>query len=135
VGVEVLGDFVGIARGGDAGADTEELADARLADQMAHGAAEEGPVGAGHAADGGDVGAYRVTEHPVGRVVVLSAEPIVVDTRLVSDARVDLGRQSGGGLSLAVRHNGSLQQAANGRRPVPQIFLAQDMPGERPACG
>ena len=42
----VLGDLVDVPLGGDARADVEELADARLAGQEADGPAEEGPVGA-----------------------------------------------------------------------------------------
>ena len=43
VGGDPLGDLVGVVRGGQAGADVEELPDAGLAGQVAHGAAEEGP--------------------------------------------------------------------------------------------
>jgi hypothetical protein len=42
-----LGDLVGIARGGNAGADVEELPDARVGGEVADGASEERPVGLG----------------------------------------------------------------------------------------
>jgi hypothetical protein len=48
-----LRDLVGVARGGDAGADVEELADPRFAGQVADRPAEERPVGVG---TGGQVG-------------------------------------------------------------------------------
>jgi hypothetical protein len=41
---DLLGDLVGVARRGDAGADVEELPYPRLAGQVADGAPEERPV-------------------------------------------------------------------------------------------
>jgi hypothetical protein len=51
-----LGDLMGVTRRGDAGADVEELADSPLPGQVAHGASEEGAVGA----DRGDQAGERL---------------------------------------------------------------------------
>ena len=45
VGCHGLGDLVGVAGGGQAGADVQELADTGLGGQMAHRANEEGAAG------------------------------------------------------------------------------------------
>jgi spermidine/putrescine transport system ATP-binding protein len=83
-----LGDLVGVVRGGQAGADVEELADADLGGQVAHRAGEEGPVRPGRE-DQVRVGLEgRVAGRPVHRVVVDAAEPVVVDPGDVCHAGV-----------------------------------------------
>jgi hypothetical protein len=82
---------VSVVRGRDAGADVQELPDARLAGQVTHRAGEELPVGPGprgHAriGCGGLLGGL-----PVSGVVVLAAQPVVINPGLVSDARVEGG--------------------------------------------
>src|SRR6185437_5114008 len=68
--------------------DVEELPDAR-ADQEAHGAAEEGAVGPYRLGQLG-IGLQReLGGLPVGREVVLAAQPGVIDTRRVGPARID----------------------------------------------
>jgi hypothetical protein len=77
--VDGLGYLVGVAWGGQARADVEELADTALAGQVADGTGQERPVGprAGHY--------LRTLAHhflgslAVGWVVVLTAEPHAVD--------------------------------------------------------
>jgi len=77
---------------GDAGADVEELADARLCGQETHGPAEEGAVRAG---DGPGVGLDR-DHRPggilVGPEIVITAQPPVVDPGAVGLAGVDARR-------------------------------------------
>ena len=87
-----LGDLVGVARGGNAGADVEELPDSRLAGEVADGAPEKRPVGAG-----GEARVRVDLEHclggdAVGGEVVLAAEQVVVHPGLVRDADVERRR-------------------------------------------
>jgi len=80
LGRDGLGDLVGVACGGDVGADVEELPDACPAGEVADGAAEERPVGLG--AEGyvrPDLDRC-VGGGPVGGVVVLTAELVIVHT-------------------------------------------------------
>jgi len=93
-GVDALGHLVGVVRGRYAGADVEELADARLAAQLADGPAEEGPVGADRGDDlrvgrGGELSGLLV-----GGVVVLAAQPGVVDAGGMRHGRIDRGRSA-----------------------------------------
>jgi hypothetical protein len=90
-GIHFLCHLMGVARGGQAGADVEELGDAQFGDRIAHAAAEEHPVGPRHTADAGYVYGDRVAQVAVGGVVVHASEP-VVDARLVRDSGVDRGR-------------------------------------------
>ena len=99
-----LGDLVGVARRGNTGADVKELPDPRLAGEVADGAPEERPVGAG------GVGRLRVDlEHflrrrPVGGVVVLTAEQEVVHPRLVCHGGVQRHPARLPGRAAASRH-------------------------------
>ena len=88
-----LRDLVGVARGGDSGADVEELPDTRLPGQVADGAAEEGAVLAGLDRRRRDRGDEPVSDLPVGPEVVLSAQQVVVDPGGMRHAGIDLGRQ------------------------------------------
>src|SRR5205085_5050176 len=76
---DALGDVVQIRRGGDAGADVEELAHARL-HQAAGGAVHEFAVDPGGDERGGEDGQHTGGGHPVGQEVGLAAEEVVVDT-------------------------------------------------------
>jgi hypothetical protein len=83
---------VGVARGGDAGADVEELPDSCLGSEVADHAPEEGPVRPrceGHIRV--DV-EHRLDRRPVGLVVVLAAEQVVVHPGLVRFAGVERER-------------------------------------------
>src|SRR4029077_3072470 len=86
--------LVGVVGGGDPGADVQELPDAGLADQVAHGPGQEGPVpphpfrhmrGRPHRRPAGDL---------VRGEVGLAAEPVVVDAGYVRDADVDVRRRT-----------------------------------------
>jgi hypothetical protein len=107
-GVDALGHGVDVVAGGDAGADVEELADADLARQVPHAAAEEGPVGPGVAAgavDAAGVGGEGVLgDLAVDREVVAAPEEVVVDPGRVGDGAVDRH----GGTVGAGRHERAL---------------------------
>ena len=74
-----LGDVVGVVRGGQAGADVEELADARLPGQVPDRAGEEGPGGAGVLHDRREGLEHLVADLAVDGEVVLAAQPVVPD--------------------------------------------------------
>ena len=84
-----LGDLMGVLRGGQAGADVEELADSRLEREVAHRAVEKRAVGA-HARehDRADLD-DRLGGRPVRGVVVLAAKEVIVDTSRVGGADVE----------------------------------------------
>ena len=86
--------LVRVVRGGDSGADVEELPDAGLADQMPHGPGQERPVaphpfrhmrGCPHRGQGGDL---------VRGEVGLAAEPVIVDAGYVRDGDIDVRRRT-----------------------------------------
>jgi hypothetical protein len=82
-----LRDLVHVLRRGQADADFDELADARIRGQEANGPAEERPVRRGrvpHVRGGTE---YLVNGHPVGRVMVLPAEQVVVHARCTGNFR------------------------------------------------
>ena len=81
------GDLVRVAGGGQAGADVDDLPDAGLADQVTDHPAEEGPVPLHRQLDVRQLGDHRLADGPVGRVVVLAAEQVVVDPRHARDIR------------------------------------------------
>jgi hypothetical protein len=84
-----LRDLVGVVRRRDAGADVEELADARLTGEEADRAGQERPVGADRPGPL-RIGLQRhVRGGPVGREVVLPAQPVVIDARDVRDTGVE----------------------------------------------
>ena len=88
LGGDGLGDLVAVGRGRDAGPDVEELPDPRLGGQVADRAGHEGTVGA-HRVDQVRIGLQRrVAGRPVHRVVVLAAEPVIVDPGDVRHAGV-----------------------------------------------
>jgi hypothetical protein len=83
-----LRDLVGVGRRGDAGPDVEELPDPGLRGQIADRALHEGTVGE-HRVDQVRIGLQRrVAGRPVHRVVVLAAEPVVIDPGDVRHAGV-----------------------------------------------
>ena len=87
-----LGDLVGAARRRDAGAEVEELPYPRLGGEVAHGAAEERPVrprGEGHVRP--DLERF-LGSRPVGGVVVLSTQQVVVHPGLVRRAGIERQR-------------------------------------------
>jgi hypothetical protein len=93
-----LGDLVRVGRGGQPGADVEELADPGRIGQVVHAAAEERPVGPGGLPDPGEGLDRLLARHPVGGEVVLPAQPVVVDAGDVRHAGVEpwiIGRLSG----------------------------------------
>jgi len=89
---DLLGDLMGVLRGGQAGADVKELADPRLGRKIAHGPPQEGAVSA-HAGedDRADLD-DRLGGGPVGGKVVLAAEQVVVHAGRVSGADVERRR-------------------------------------------
>src|SRR6185437_4366282 len=88
-GRDRLGDLVGVARGGNAGPDVEELADPRLPREVTDGTAKERPVGPhGERHPGVDLEPL-LGGLPVGREVVLAVEQVVVHPGLVRPARVE----------------------------------------------
>jgi hypothetical protein len=75
----LLGHLMGVIRGGQAGADVQELPDPRLDGQVADRPGQERP---GRAGDHGDTGKdlqVLIARCPVDRVVVLAAQPVVPD--------------------------------------------------------
>jgi hypothetical protein len=84
-----VGQFMGVRRGGDAGADVDDLPDSALGDE-AHRTAEEIAVGAGAGGHlGGDLH-HAVRGLPVDLVVVPAAEEVVVHPGRVRPAGVYL---------------------------------------------
>jgi hypothetical protein len=95
LGRDRLGYFVRVVSRGKAGADVEELPDARLARQVADRAGQERPVGA-HGQGQVRVRLQRpVTGLPVGGEMVLAAQPVVIDPGDMRDAGVEDGRFRG----------------------------------------
>jgi hypothetical protein len=88
---------VGVVGGGQAGADVQELADARFAGQVADRTGQEPTVGTG----GLHKARHQLQRHLgcllVGGEVVLAAEEVVPDAGGVRHAGVDLGRLLAGG--------------------------------------
>jgi hypothetical protein len=80
-----LGDLVGVAGGGQAGADVEELPDAKVGHQVVHRAGQERAVSPGDFPDDGRGLEHVVAGGAVGGVVVLAAEPVVPDPGRVRD--------------------------------------------------
>src|SRR5690348_5088048 len=76
-----LGDLVGVARGRDAGADVEELADPGFGGEEADGPPEERPVGAGSESRVRIKCEGCVPDSTVGGVVVPAAQVVIVYTR------------------------------------------------------
>ena len=71
--------LVDAGRDREPGPDVDDLADARLADEELNGPHEERPVGPHVFALPRDRRENAVAEDPVGRVVVLAAQPVVPD--------------------------------------------------------
>ena len=76
---------------GQAGAEVEKLADARLAGQVAHHAADERPVVADDPRDVGERGEQLLRGPPVGGEVILAAQNVVVDPGDVRHRGIDAG--------------------------------------------
>jgi hypothetical protein len=68
---DALGDLVGVVRGGQPGADVEELTDPRLSHQVPDGAEEEQPRLAGNLLDTGERFGDLLGDDSVDLVVVL----------------------------------------------------------------
>ena len=71
---DLLGDLVGVVRGGQARADVEELCDPGVGGQVADRAGEEPALHPGDMGDAGEHGQDQVTGGSVGREIVLAAE-------------------------------------------------------------
>jgi hypothetical protein len=94
-----LGHGVGGAGRGQAGADVQELADPALPGEVAHGAGEEGPVGACpgdylRAAAGDLLGGVTVR-----RKMIFPSDPYVVDPGRMRDVGIEPARPRIGGLA------------------------------------
>jgi hypothetical protein len=108
---DLLRDLVRVVRTGQAGTDVEVLAYPGLARQVLDGPHQERAVGP-HPVDDVRVHLERaIAGLPVHGEVVLAAEPVVIDTRLMRDARVDEGAVS---LFAGVAHHN------------PQLTFARD---------
>jgi hypothetical protein len=77
----------GVVRGGQAGADVQELADAARAGQVADSPGQEGPLFPHPGDDRGEIADRLLGGFPVGREVVLPAQPVVIDAGLVRHRR------------------------------------------------
>jgi hypothetical protein len=86
-----LGDLVGVVGGGQSGADVQELADARLADEVPDRAAEERPVGARNVDDAGEELHVLVTGFSVDGEVVFAAQPAVACSSGTEDPPSEAG--------------------------------------------
>src|SRR3954447_21852325 len=73
-----LGHLVHVVRGRDPGAEVEELPYPRILDQVRHGTAEKTTVLKGRDLYRREDGLDGVAGYPVGREVVLAAQPVVV---------------------------------------------------------
>ena len=91
LGIAGLRDLMHVVRTRQAGADVEELRDARLARQVADGPAQEGPVLPHRGADRAPAFQHLAGDGPVGGEVVLAAEEVVVHARRMRPAHIDLG--------------------------------------------
>ena len=93
---DALCDLVGVLFGGDPGADLEELADAGLPSQIAHGTGVEGLVvlhrGSGVVETTGARRSGEVGDLAVGGEVVVSAADLVIHPSRVRDVVGDLDR-------------------------------------------
>jgi hypothetical protein len=88
---------VGVVGGGQAGADVEELADARLTGQVLDRAGEEGPGGASVFDDRREGLEDLVADLSVDGEVVLAAQSVVPDPGRLRHVSVDVGRYLAGG--------------------------------------
>jgi len=88
IGRRGLGDLMGVVRGGDTGADVQELPDAGLGGQVTDGAGQEGPVGPDREDDIGIGRNGLIARGPVGREVIGAAKPVVVHPGDVGHADV-----------------------------------------------
>ena len=86
-----LGDLVHVARGRDAGADVDELADARLLREEPHRTAQESPVRPAGSRDPRVQGLHPGAQLAVGRQVMRPAQPVVIDPRDARLGRIDSG--------------------------------------------
>src|SRR5690606_35584264 len=77
LGGDALGHLVGVVGRRQAGSDVQELADARLGDQIRDVAAQKGPAAAGDGDDAGEDGGVRIAGLLVDGVVVLPSQPVV----------------------------------------------------------
>ncbi|EGJ75294.1 putative hydrolase/lactonase [Streptomyces sp. Tu6071] len=110
LGRDALRDLVRVVGGGDARTDVEELPDA-LRGEVFDGAAEEGAVGADRGHDAGVGAGGQLGGLLVHRVVVLAAEPDVVDAGRV-------GHGGGRGEGRTVAHGGHLVRDGGDTGPV-----------------
>ena len=92
-----LGDLVGVVGGGQAGADVQELTDARLTGQVPDRADQEGPRGASVLDDRRERLENLVADLAVDVEVVFAAQPVVPDPGRLGHVGVDLGRDLAGG--------------------------------------
>ena len=103
LGRDRLGDLVHVTFRRDAGADVEELPYPRLPGEVADGAAEERPVRAGGERPVRVDPGRLLGRLPVGGVIVLAAEQVVVDPGLVRHG--DIERQCPGPDCAAVHRS------------------------------
>jgi hypothetical protein len=93
---DLLGDLVHIDCRGNAGADIDDLSDTSLADQEPHCPLQERPVLPRHRPYPRRRPQHFRRGFPVDQMVVLATEVIVIETRWVRPARVDLRRRKPG---------------------------------------
>jgi hypothetical protein len=90
LGSHPLGHLVGVVRGRQPGTDVQELADARLAGQVADRPAQKGPVRPGLGHDARQHRGHLVARLPVDGEVILAAEPVVPDPGRMGHRRIQL---------------------------------------------
>ncbi len=93
--VDLLGDLVDVALGGQPGPDIQELRDARLGGQIAHSPAQELAVLHRYQLEFRRCLAYRQDCRPVHGEVVVATEPVVIHPRRRRDRGVDPERRRG----------------------------------------
>src|SRR6266487_45603 len=96
---------MGIVDGRQAGADVQELADARPGGQVPDGPGEKVPVGAGRADQLRDERENLVPDLPVNGVMILAAQPVIPDPRRMRNRRIDLRRCPRAGRLRASSHD------------------------------
>jgi hypothetical protein len=90
--IETLGNLMDVLRGGQAGANVEQLADTLVANHVADGAGENLALQSRANSGRGHRDHHPVGQRPVNRVIIPPAKQVVVHAGTVGAGGVDLGR-------------------------------------------